>query len=74
MQRQLAELMDDGGGRNVHMAAQQRQAKDRRGRFGDAQELRRTVEVGQRDQVDPGRLRRLPDQGCPPGRPTPPQA
>ena len=38
-QRQLAELVDDGGGRSVHMAAQQRQAEDRRGRFRDAQEL-----------------------------------
>lgn len=33
VQRQLAELMDDGGGRGIHMAAQQRQAKDRGGRF-----------------------------------------
>lgn len=46
VQRQLAELMDDGGGRSVHMAAQQRQAKDRRGRFRDVQELGRAVEVG----------------------------
>ena len=46
VQRQLAELVDDGGGRGVHMAAQQREAKDGRGRFGDAQELGRVVEVG----------------------------
>jgi len=44
------------------MAAQQRQAKDRRGRFRGAQQLRRAVEVGQRDHVDPGHFRRLPDQ------------
>jgi hypothetical protein len=36
VQRKLAELMDDGGGRSVGIAAQQRQAKDRRGRFRDA--------------------------------------
>jgi hypothetical protein len=37
VQRQLAELMDNGGGRSVDMAAEQRQAKDRRGRFRDVQ-------------------------------------
>jgi hypothetical protein len=49
--------MDDGGGRSAHMPAQQRQAKDRRGRFRDAEQLRRAVEVGQRDHVDPRHLR-----------------
>ena len=46
VQRQLAELMDDGGGHGVYLAAQRRQAKDGRGRFRDARELGRVVEIG----------------------------
>ena len=58
VQGDLAELVDDGGGRCVQVPAEQRQLDDRELGLGDAQQPGRDVEVGQRDHVDLG------DLGC----------